>query len=173
MRNAFRLEKWLGLKKVNISMEEPQRPPLHPVQRRPNCPTSPKATLLSVGCPPCEVTGRLGAYTDRACAQSFVPMSMQMGEYSRPRFSRESASGSPSPSRLRPTCSNWRWVLSGGRSPAEKNRPNLAKPPPERSGGLHNAPTLTLPACSFAPTARRYLPSSAYFAYPYFWLLCK
>ena len=35
-------------------------------------------------------------------------------------------------------------------------RPNLGKPPPERSGGLHNAPTVTLPACYFASTARRY-----------------
>src|SRR6266566_3755064 len=39
------------------------------------------------------------------------------------------------------------------------------KPPPERSGGLHNAPTVTLPACSFASRARRCLPSPAYFAY--------
>src|SRR5437867_10215644 len=49
--------------------------------------------------------------------------------------------------------------------PPKKIGPNLGKPPPERSGGLHNAPTVTLPACYFASTARRYLPSSAYFAY--------
>src|SRR5436309_15190162 len=49
--------------------------------------------------------------------------------------------------------------------PPKKIGPNLEKPPPERSGGLHNAPTLTLPACSFASRARRYLPSPAYFAY--------
>src|SRR5438034_570697 len=49
--------------------------------------------------------------------------------------------------------------------PPKKIGPNLGKPPPERSGGLHNAPTVTLPACYFASRARRYLPSSAYFAY--------
>src|SRR5881296_3107650 len=49
--------------------------------------------------------------------------------------------------------------------PPKKIGPNLGKPPPERSGDLHNAPTVTLPACYFASTARRYLPSSAYFAY--------
>ena len=51
--------------------------------------------------------------------------------------------------------------------PPKKIGPNLGKPPPERSGGLHNAPTVTLPACYFASTARRYLPSSAYFAYAF------
>src|SRR5439155_19179217 len=49
--------------------------------------------------------------------------------------------------------------------PPKKIGPNLGKPPPERSGGLHNAPTVTLPACFFASTARRYLLSPAYFAY--------
>src|SRR5438876_3928705 len=46
-----------------------------------------------------------------------------------------------------------------------KKQAKPGKPPPERSGGLHNAPTGTLPACSFASRARRYLPSPAYFAY--------
>src|SRR5438093_9751782 len=36
-----------------------------------------------------------------------------------------------------------------------------------RRRGLHNTPNVTLPAWSFASTARRYLPSPVYFAYAY------